>query len=187
MTTDERQYETELLYLVGKGDQEAFATLYSHLSGRIFALILQVLVDRAQSEEVLQEVFLEVWRTAPNFDPSHGSARGWIVTMARRRAIDRVRSSQRARIRETNYVDYLPDLDTTVSAVEDKIVAQDVRQALDIVGEPWKSTIILSYFSGYSYSQIAAHFQVPVGTVKSRMSQGMKKLRSVLEAGHDVA
>ena len=89
--------EGEWIAQVADGDADAFARLYDAWSSRLFALILQIVVDRAQSEEVLQEVFLEVWRTAGSFSPTRGSARAWLVTMARRRAIDRVRSSQSSR------------------------------------------------------------------------------------------
>ena len=107
--------EGEWIAQVADGDADAFARLYDAWSSRLFALILQIVVDRAQSEEVLQEVFLEVWRTAGSYSPPRGSVRAWLVTMARRRAIDRVRSSQSSRERESRWRDYMPDVDQTVS------------------------------------------------------------------------
>ena len=109
--------EGEWIAQVADGDADAFARLYDAWSSRLFALIVQIVVDRAQSEEVLQEVFLEVWRTAGSYSPARGSVRAWLVTMARRRAIDRVRSSQSSRERESRWRDYMPDVDQTVQQV----------------------------------------------------------------------
>lgn len=183
----DRTRENQLLVASASGDQSAFNELYSLTSGRLFALIVQILVDHAQGEEVLQEVFLEIWRQAPRFDPAQGNAVAWMATIARRRAIDRVRASQSARDREAAFVDYMPDVDSTVSQVEERIAGESVRKALDEVGEPWKSTIILSYFTGLTHTQIAQRCGVPVGTVKTRIFQGIKKLRAVMEVDNEYA
>lgn len=178
MDPDDLRLDAELLARVSAGDQGAFAELYDRWSGRLFALIIQVLVDRAQSEEVLQEVLLEIWRTASSFDPSRGSARAWMATMARRRAVDRVRSSQAARDREERWHDYLPDADLTVQQLEDRLDGEEVRRALDAVGEPHRSTLVLAYFTGLTHAEIARRTGVPLGTVKTRIRDGIAKLRT---------
>lgn len=169
--------EAEWISQVADGDADAFTRLYDAWSARLFALILQIVVDRAQSEEVLQEVFLEVWRTAGAFSPARGSVRAWLVTMARRRAIDRVRSSQSARDRESRWHDYMPDVDLTVQQVEDRLVGQQVHRALEAVGEPYRSTIELAYFTGLTHREIARRTGTPLGTVKTRIRDGMARLR----------
>lgn len=172
--------EAEMLSRIARGDQEAFASLYDVWSGRLFALILQILIDRAQSEEVLQEVFLEIWQRCPQFDPHKGSGRAWMVTIARRRAIDRVRSSQRARERENTWTNYLPDSDTTIAQVEERLAGAEVNAALDAIGEPHKTAVKLAYFTGMTHVEIAEYQGVPVGTAKTRIRDGIKKLRTVL-------
>ena len=174
--------EGEWIAQVADGDADAFARIYDAWSSRLFALILQIVVDRAQSEEVLQEVFLEVWRTAGSYSPARGSVRAWLVTMARRRAIDRVRSSQAAKNREDRWHDYLPDMDLTVQAVEDRIVGQEVRRALDAVGEPQRSTLVMAYFTGLTHTEIARRTGVPLGTVKTRIRNGIARLRKEMGA-----
>ncbi|WP_396124835.1 sigma-70 family RNA polymerase sigma factor [Corynebacterium sp. HS2168-gen11] len=183
----DRTPENQLLAATAQGDQRAFNDLYSRTSGRLFALIVQILLNHAQSEEVLQEVFVEVWRLAPSFDATRGNAMAWMATIARRRAIDRVRSSQSAKNREAAYTEYMPDADSTVIQVEERLSGQHVREALDEVGEPWKSAIILSYFTGLTHSQIAHQCRIPVGTVKTRIFQGIKKLRAVMEVQNEHA
>ncbi|QWW20113.1 sigma-70 family RNA polymerase sigma factor [Schaalia sp. 19OD2882] len=173
--------DDEALVAIAGGDQEAFARFYDMWSGRIFALVLQIVVDRAQSEEVLQEIFLEVWRRADSFDPSRGSSRAWLVTLARRRAIDRVRAAQAARERDNAWIPFEPDHDTTLRQVEERIVSDEVRAALVAVGEPHRTTIELAYFTGMTHSQIAAHCGVPLGTVKTRIRDGLAKLRKQME------
>ena len=182
MHDEELELDNALIRGVAAGDHEAFAEFYDRWSGRLLALIVQSLVDRAQGEEVLQEVFLEIWRTAPAFSPSRGSARAWAVTMARRRAIDRVRSSQAARDREDQWHGYMPDTDLTVQAVEDRIVGQEVRRALDAVGEPQRSTLVMAYFTGLTHSEIARRTGVPLGTVKTRIRNGIARLRKEMGA-----
>ncbi|WP_229116831.1 sigma-70 family RNA polymerase sigma factor [Actinomyces bovis] len=159
-------------------DQQAFAQLYDRWSARLLALTVQVLVDRAQSEEVLQEVFLEAWRRADTYDPTLGSVRAWLVTLTCRRAIDRVRASQSARDRENRWHGTMPDADVTVQQVEDRLEGEEVRQALDAVGEPHRSTLLLAYFSGLTHTEIATRTGVPLGTVKTRIRDGIAKLRT---------
>ena len=182
MHNEELELDNALIRGVAAGDHEAFAEFYDRWSGRLLALIVQILVDRAQSEEVLQEVFLEIWRTAPAFSPSRGSARAWAVTMARRRAIDRVRSSQAARDREDQWRDYMPDTDLTIQAVEDRLVGEEVRRALDAVGEPQRSTLVMAYFTGLTHTEIARRTGVPLGTVKTRIRNGIARLRKEMGA-----
>lgn len=165
--------------VVGR-DQEAFAELYDRWAGRLLALVVQVLVDHSQSEEVLQEVFLEVWRRAESFDPDKGSLRAWLVTLARRRAVDRVRSSQAARDRDQRWSAAMPEVDLTVQSVEDNLEAEELRQALAAVGEPHRSTLVLAYFTGLTHAQIATRTGVPLGTVKTRVRDGLIKLRTHL-------
>ena len=174
MHNEELELDNALIRGVAAGDHEAFAEFYDRWSGRLLALIVQILVDRAQSEEVLQEVFLEIWRTAP--------ARAWAVTMARRRAIDRVRSSQAARDREDQWRDYMPDTDLTLQAVEDRLVGEEVRRALDAVGEPQRSTLVMAYFTGLTHTEIARRTGVPLGTVKTRIRNGIARLRKEMGA-----
>ena len=180
MHDEELDHDNALVLRVAVGDHDAFAEFYDRWSGRLLALIVQILVDRAQGEEVLQEVFLEIWRSASTFSPSRGSARAWAVTMARRRAIDRVRSSQAARDREDQWHGYMPDTDLTVQAVEDRLVGQDVRRALDAVGEPQRSTLVMAYFTGLTHREIARRTDTPLGTVKTRIRDGMARLRREL-------
>lgn len=169
--------DAELLERVAAGDQGAFAALYDRWSGRLLALVMQVLVDRAQSEEVLQEVFLEIWRSAGEFDPARGSARGWMAVRARRRAVDRVRSSQASREREQRWPATMPDVDVTAQQAEDVLEAAELRQALDKVGEPQRSTLLAAYVGGLTHAQIAERTGVPLGTVKSRIRDGVARLR----------
>ena len=182
MHDEELDRDNALVLRVAVGDHDAFAAFYDRWSGRLLALIVQILVDRAQGEEVLQEVFLEIWRSASTFSPSRGSARAWAVTMARRRAIDRVRSSQAARDREDQWHGYMPDTDLTVQAVEDRLVGQDVRRALDAVGEPQRSTLVMAYFTGLTHTEIARRTGVPLGTVKTRIRNGIARLRKEMGA-----
>ena len=182
MHDEELELDNALIRGVAAGDHEAFAEFYDRWSGRLLALIVQILVDRAQGEEVLQEVFLEIWRTAPAFSPSRGSARAWAVTMARRRAIDRVRSSQAARDREDQWRGYMPDTDLTLQTVEDRLVGEEVRRALDAVGEPQRSTLVMAYFTGLTHTEIARRTGVPLGTVKTRIRNGIARLRKEMGA-----
>jgi RNA polymerase sigma-70 factor (ECF subfamily) len=172
-----------LLVQVAQGDQNAFARMYDLLSPRVFGLILRVLVDRAQSEEVLQEVFLEVWQSAGRFAPNRGQGRSWILTIAHRRAVDRVRSAQASTDRDARIGTRDLDVayDRVAEQVELKIEGERVASALSSLPEAQREALTLAYYGGYSQSEIAALVGAPLGTVKTRMRDGLSRLR--LEMG----
>ncbi|GAA2983966.1 RNA polymerase sigma-70 factor (ECF subfamily) [Microbacterium terrae] len=170
----------ELLVRVADGDQNAFARVYDMLSPRVFGLILRVLVDRAQSEEVLQEVFLEIWQSAGRFAPNRGQGRSWVLTIAHRRAVDRVRASQSSTDRDirAGFRDLDVAHDQVAEQVELRIEGTRVTQALAGLPEPQREALTLAYYGGYSQSEIAALVGAPLGTIKTRMRDGLSRLRS---------
>ena len=169
----------ELLHRVAAGDQGAFARLYDMLSPRVFGLILRVLVDRAQSEEVLQEVFLEIWQSATRFAPNRGQGRSWVLTIAHRRAVDRVRSSQASSDRDVRagFRDLDVAHDGVAEQVELRVEGEKVATALAALPEAQKEALTLAYYGGYSQSEIAALVGAPLGTIKTRMRDGLSRLR----------
>jgi RNA polymerase sigma-70 factor (ECF subfamily) len=170
----------QLLLRVANGDQAAFARLYDMLSPRAFGLILRVLVDRSQSEEVLQEVFLEIWQSAARFAPNKGQGRSWVLTIAHRRAVDRVRSAQASTDRDVRagFRDMDVAHDGVAEEVELRIEGQRVSEALATLPDPQREAITLAYFGGYSQSEIAALVGAPLGTIKTRMRDGLSRLRA---------
>jgi len=175
----------DLIQRVATGDRSAFAELYDSLSARAFGLILRVLVDRSQSEEVLQEVFLEVWQSADRFTPKRGQGRSWVLTIAHRRAVDRVRSSQSSVDRDVRagFRDMDVAYDNVSEKVEMKIEGQRVVDALAALPDAQKEALTLAYFGGYSQSEIATLVGTPLGTIKTRMRDGLSRLR--MEMGVD--
>ena len=172
----------ELLVRVAAGDQGAFAELYDMLSPRVFALILKVVINRAQSEEVLQEVFLTVWQSAARFAPNKGQGRTWIFTIAHRRAVDRVRSSQSSSDRDiaAGLRDLSVDHDSVAEQAELSIEGEKVVHALSTLPDAKRETIVFANYGGYSQSEIAVLLRTPLGTVKTRMRDGIAKLRTTL-------
>ena len=170
----------QLLLRVADGDQAAFARLYDMLSPRAFGLILRVLVDRSQSEEVLQEVFLEIWQSAARFAPNKGQGRSWVLTIAHRRAVDRVRSAQASTDRDVRagFRDMDVAHDGVAEEVELRIEGERVSEALAALPDPQREAITLAYFGGYSQSEIAALVGAPLGTIKTRMRDGLSRLRA---------
>ena len=146
---------------------------------RAFGLILRVLVDRSQSEEVLQEVFLEIWQSASRFAPNKGQGRSWVLTIAHRRAVDRVRSAQASTDRDVRRASVTSDVahDGVAEEVELRIEGQRVSEALATLPDPQREAITLAYFGGYSQSEIAALVGAPLGTIKTRMRDGLSRLR----------
>jgi len=171
-----------LLRLVARGDQAAFERLYDRVAGPVLGVVLRVLRDPAQSEEVAQEVLVEVWRTASRFDPARGGAATWILTMAHRRAIDRVRSAQAATDRDAKVaqLDHSPAYDEVSEAVQARLERDQVRRALESLTELQREAVRLAYYGGYTYREVAELLDVPLGTVKTRLRDGLGRLRDAL-------
>ena len=171
-----------LLVRTADGDREAFSQLYDLMASRILGRIVRILSDRAQSEEVLQEVFLEIWQTATRYDTSKGGAIAWMLTMTHRRAVDRVRASQASRNRDTRIGirDFPTDFDSVAENVEVRIESERVKEAMMRLTELQRQAVQLAYFGGYSHSEVAAMLSVPIGTVKTRLRDGMIRLRDEL-------
>lgn len=173
----------DLLTEVARGNQQAFATLYDRIGGQVFGLVRRVLRDPAQSEEVTQEVLLEVWRSASRFERARGTANGWVMTMAHRRAVDRVRSEQSARDRNER-VAILESadepFDVVAEDVEIRLEQQQVRQALGGLTDLQRQAIELAYYGGYTYREVAELLDTPLGTVKTRLRDGLIRMRDTI-------
>jgi RNA polymerase sigma-70 factor, ECF subfamily len=141
-----------------------------------------VLRDTAQSEEVTQEIFLEIWQNAPRFDQNKGTAVTWIMTMTHRRAVDRVRAAQSSRDRDVKIGirDYAPDYDNVAESVEIRIEHERVKQAMSRLTDLQRQAVTLAYFGGYSHTEVAEMLKIPVGTIKTRLRDGMIRLRDEL-------
>lgn len=172
----------DLLRQVGQGDDAAFAQLYDATAARVHGLVCRILVDRAMSEEVTQEVFLEIWRTSPRFDPTRGSALSWLFTIAHRKAVDRVRSTEAARHRDTAYVvtQNEPEYDSTAELVDGSLRADAVRMAITQLSPLQREAVELAYFEGISHAEVAQRLNIPLGTAKSRIRDGLLRLRATL-------
>jgi RNA polymerase sigma-70 factor, ECF subfamily len=167
---------------IATGDKRAFAELYDATAPRIFGLIRRLLVDPAQAEEVTQEVYLEIWQTAARYKPERGSAVSWMLTMAHRRAVDRIRASQASRDRDSRIGirDFDREYDQVAEHVEITMEGERVKRAIAGLTELQRQAVELAYFGGLSHSEIAEELHVPVGTIKTRIRDGMIRLRDAL-------
>jgi RNA polymerase sigma-70 factor, ECF subfamily len=175
----------ELLRGSSLGDQSAFARLYDATSARVHGLVLRVIRDPAQAEEVTQEAFLEIWRTASRFDPDRGSALSWLLTIGHRKAVDRVRAAEASSRRDTKYHDQTQPVphDATSESVQASLEAQRVRHAMQSLTEAQREAIGLAYFGGYTHSEVAKLLDLPIGTAKTRIRDGLIRLRDTMGVG----
>ncbi len=169
-----------LLGLVARGDEAAYGLVYGQLAGHVFGVARSVLRDPAQAEEVAQEVMLEVWRDAARFDAARGTAKAWVMTLAHRRAVDRVRSEQAAAAREQRAAKPEVSYDVVAETVAARLDAERVRRCLGSLTGLQQESITLAYYRGFTYREVAALLKVPVGTVKTRMRDGLIRLRDCL-------
>jgi RNA polymerase sigma-70 factor (ECF subfamily) len=172
----------ELMAQVARGDTDAFSHLYDQMAPRVFGLIRRVLRNPAQSEEVTQEVMVEVWRTATRYDADRGSPTSWILTMAHRRAIDRVRSEQSATDREQAVAaaSSTTAYDEVAEAVTTNLEVEQVRHCLSALTELQRESVTLAYYGGYSYREVAELLDAKLATIKARMRDGLIRLRDCL-------
>jgi RNA polymerase sigma-70 factor (ECF subfamily) len=172
----------EILRSVALGDEDAFEHLYRRVSGQVLGVVQRVLRDPAQSEEVAQEVLVEVWRTATRFDASRGSALTWVLTTAHRRAVDRVRSAQATSNREDRVArrDQQRPFDEVAEQVTDRLEHEAVRRCLDGLTDLQRESVQLAYYGGNTYREVAELLGAPLGTIKTRLRDGLIRLRDCL-------
>jgi RNA polymerase sigma-70 factor (ECF subfamily) len=176
--------DARLVARIADGDRNAFASFYDQYAGAAFGLIRRVVRDEGAAEEVLQEVFLQVWREATQYDDRRGTPAAWLMMRAKARAIDRLRSMRR---RERTFVmpvdealarDDQPGADAPAATAEDRRL---VEGALAELPEPQRRVIELGFFGGLTQSEIAARLGQPLGTVKTRTRLGLERLRAALK------
>ena len=173
--------DNDLLQAVSRGDESALAALYDRYRLILFGLILRILHDRQEGEDVLQEVFFQVWRRANDFDPARGRAFTWLVTIARSRALDRLRMlSSRSRFVEADEQTVSDEVTDTAQELVKSEEGQIVRQALAELPHEQRRALLLAYFEGLTQAEIAERLGDPLGTVKTRMRSGLIKLRELL-------
>ena len=171
-----------LLGKVARGDETAFEQVYDRVADPVYGLVRRVVRDPAQSQEVVQEVLVEVWRTASRYEPERGSAMAWIMTLAHRRAVDRVRAEQAAGDRQAKVArsDQRIAYDEVAEDVEARLDRERVRRCLGTLTDLQRESVTLAYYEGYTYREVAELLTVPLGTVKTRMRDGLIRLRDCL-------
>ncbi|MFE5484041.1 ECF RNA polymerase sigma factor SigK [Streptomyces sp. NPDC056527] len=174
-----------LLLKAAAGDRDAFAGVYDALARPVMGLACRILRDAAQAEEVTQDVMIEVWRTADRFRPDRGTAKTWVLTLAHRRAVDRVRTVRASTDREkrAGMLSADRDFDQVAETVERHDERRRVQRCLQALARLQRVPLVLAYFQGMTYLEVARSLSTPEGTVKSRMRNGLQQLRACLEAG----
>jgi RNA polymerase sigma-70 factor (ECF subfamily) len=172
----------ELLRRVARGDRGAFEQVYALVSAPVYGVVLRIVRDRAQSEEVTQEALVEVWRAAARYDRERGSAMAWVMTIAHRRAIDRVRSAQAGADRESRAarMDVHRPFDEVAESVAARLEQERLRRCLTGLTDLQRESVTFAYYGGYSYREVAELLKVPLATVKTRMRDGLIRLRDCL-------
>jgi len=172
----------ELLALSARGDERAFAELYDRTSSRVYGMVLRVVRDAAQSAEVTQDIYLEIWRTAARFDADKSGVLPYLLMIAHRRAVDRVRAAQASVVRDDKYATLNEDrpYDSVAETAQTNLEGQRVRKVLDGLTPPQREAISLAYFGGYTHTEVAELLKLPLGTVKTRIRDGLIRMRDAL-------
>ncbi|MFC7481579.1 ECF RNA polymerase sigma factor SigK [Luedemannella flava] len=170
----------ELLTLVARGDERAFGELHDLLAPKVYGIARRVVRDPAQAEEVTQEVLVEVWRTAGRFDAAKGSGAAWVLTIAHRRSVDRVRTAQASVDRERRVATVDTPYDEVVEAATARLEQQQVRRCLKGLTELQREAITLAYYGGHTYREVADLLGTALPTIKTRMRDGLIRLRDCL-------
>lgn len=175
-----------LLIRVGNGSRSDFAALYDEVAAMVYGIALRVVRDPARAEDVAQDALIDVWRRAPSFDSDRGSAKGWIATIAHRRAVDVVRSEQASRDRTDKVAarEVSTPHDSVAAEIVSRAEREQVTQALLGLTSLQREVIELAYYQGYTYREVAAGLGAPLGTVKTRIRDGLKRLAEILEDPH---
>lgn len=181
----EQQHDVDLNDLLTRcahRDEVAFASLYDAIAGRVYGLIVRMLRDRNHAEDVTHETFIEVWRCAVRFDPARGTARAWVCTIAHRRAVDGLRSVTAAHKRDLRYflMNDSVEHDSTAELALLSVEGDRVRSAMSRLTPLQRQAIDLAYFGGFTQSEVAAALRIPVGTAKTRVRDGLLRLRADL-------
>ncbi|HET7359109.1 MAG TPA: sigma-70 family RNA polymerase sigma factor [Rhodanobacteraceae bacterium] len=182
VTTSGREELNRLLVLTGRSDQPSFAELYKRTSSKLFGVCLRMLRDRGEAEEVLQEIYTTVWRRAASFDPGKASAITWLVTLARNKAIDRLRQHREEVFDDPLKLDDVPDEHAT--PLDDAAASQEHRRlqrCLDALDPQQRRSVREAFFAGATYNELAVRCKVPLGTMKSWIRRSLIQLRACLD------
>lgn len=176
---------SDLLHRAGRGDEAAFAAFYDATSARAYGLALRVVRNPAHAEEVAQEAYLDAWRSSARYDAERGSAAGWLLTIVHRKAVDRVRSVEAATTREETWQRETQPVehDQTSEQAQSSLEAQRVRGAIRTLTEVQRQAVELAFLGGYTHTEVASMLEVPVGTAKTRIRDGLIRLRDIMGVG----
>ncbi|MFC9588970.1 ECF RNA polymerase sigma factor SigK [Streptomyces sp. NPDC056944] len=172
----------ETMQKVAHGDKQAFSVLYDALAPLVFGIVIKVVRDRAQSEEVAQEVMIDLWRQAARYRPDAGAVTTWAATIAHRRAVDRVRSAQAATDREQAQAarEHTTAFDEVAEQVETRLESEQVRRCMRGLTELQRQAVALAYYQGLTYREVAETLRTPLPTIKTRMRDGLIRLRDCM-------
>ncbi|MGW6685412.1 ECF RNA polymerase sigma factor SigK [Streptomyces sp. NPDC054961] len=172
----------DVMEQVGRGDKNAFSVLYDAVANTVFGIVVKVVRDRAQSEEVAQEVMIDLWRQAARYHPAQGSVMSWVATIAHRRAVDRVRSAQASANRDkaTAARDQARPFDEVAEQVETRLESEQVRRCMRGLTELQRQAVTLAYYQGMTYREVAETLRSPLPTIKTRMRDGLIRLRDCM-------
>lgn len=180
-TEARREHLNQTLLRVGQGSQEAFGELYRLTSSHLFGIILRMVRDRAEAEDMLQDVFVSVWRRADAFDAERGNAMTWLIALARNRTIDRLRQHRESALDDEQALEIPDDNPTPAALAEASEDRQRLESCMEKLEVKQRAAVREAFFSGATYSELAAHLSVPLGTLKSWIRRSLMQLKVCLE------